>query len=65
MQVYLTIKYFNPIFDKTIGIMQLVIHVVQNCHAREQEMHWYKTNKENSPFALVDQLSVNMKTAHL
>ena len=34
--------------------MQLVIHVVQNCRAREQEMRWYKTNKENRPFALVD-----------
>ena len=32
---------------KTIGPLQLGLHVVQNRRAEEQKSHWDKTNKEN------------------
>lgn len=36
-----------------IGPLQLVIHITQNCHAREGETHWDKTNKELASFKIV------------
>ena len=33
--------------DRAIGPLPLVIYVVQNRRAGEQESHWDKTNKEN------------------
>ena len=36
-----------------IGSLQLVIHIIQNRHARERETHWDKTNKELASFKMV------------
>lgn len=36
-----------------IGPLQLVIHIIQNRHARERETHWDKTNKELASFNMV------------
>lgn len=36
-----------------IGPLQLVIHIIQNRHARERETHWDKTNKELASFKMV------------
>ena len=36
-----------------IGPLQLVIHIIQNRHARERETHCDKTNKELASFKMV------------
>ena len=36
-----------------IGPLQLVIHIIQNRHARERETLWDKTNKELASFKMV------------
>ena len=36
-----------------IGPLQLVIHIIQNCHVRERETHWDKTNKELASIKMV------------
>ena len=41
-------RYFITMYNKTIGPLQLAIHVVQNRHAGEQKLHWEKTNKRRT-----------------
>lgn len=36
-----------------IDPLQLVIHMIQNRHARERETHWNKTNKQLASFEMV------------
>ena len=45
---WLKMQRFSWLFKDPIGPLQLAIHVVQNRHAGEQELHWDKTNKRHT-----------------